>query len=170
VNEARQGRTIVLGLGNPVLRDDRVGLAVAEAVERLLREEAAEGVDVMTASRGGFHLIDMLSGYERAVLVDCHTSEKPVPGQVRQMSVSGVSGVARLVSVHDINAAEALATAGLLGIPMPREVVIFTVDGADVSQLSEEMTPAVEAAVEPLARRILALVRRPAECPLGTPK
>jgi hydrogenase maturation protease len=163
VNEARQGRTIILGLGNPVLRDDRVGLAVAEAVERLLSGEAAEGVEVVTASRGGFHLIDMLSGYERAVLVDCHTSENPVPGQVRQMSLKDVSGVARLVSVHDINAAEAFETADLLGIPMPRDVVIFAVDGADVSELSEKMTPAVEAAVEPLARRILALVRRPAE-------
>jgi hydrogenase maturation protease len=164
MNEERRGRTLVLGLGNPVLSDDGVGLAVAAEVQRLIRAFSIDGVDVETSARGGFHLIDLLHGYERAVLVDCRASEDPTPGKVRQMSVAEVAGVARLVSVHDISAAEALETASLLEIPMPREIVIFAVDGADMSTLSEQLTPEVQASVAPLARRILELIRSHAPC------
>jgi len=157
VIESRHGRTIVLGLGNPVLSDDKVGLAVAEEVQRLLEASHMEGVDVMTASRAGFHLIDLLSGYERAILVDCYAPGDPVPGRIRRLAVSDVAGVARLVSVHDISAAEAFQAAALLGLPMPADVEIYTVDGADTSSVSESMTPAVEAAVKPLACDIVAL-------------
>jgi hypothetical protein len=45
-----------------------------------------------------------------------------------------------------------------MGIAMPRSVEIFAIEGGDTSTISEEMTPAVAAAVEPLAREIHALI------------
>jgi len=49
-------RTAVLGMGNPVVSDDRVGLAVAEELRRLLAEAPIEGVAVLESTRGGFEL------------------------------------------------------------------------------------------------------------------
>lgn len=161
MNGSRHGRTVVLGLGNPVLCDDRVGLAVADAVERLLRQSPAPDVDILTSTRGGFHLIDILQGYARAILIDCWTSPVPKPGRVRRLNVTLAAGSARLVSPHDISIAEAFRFAALLSIPMPEQVTIYAVEAADTETLCESMTPLVEAAVEPLARRVSRLVSGP---------
>ncbi len=151
-------RTAVLGLGNPIVSDDRVGLAVAAEVRRLLEAHPVESVTVLESTRGGFELIDLLAGYERAILVDCLSLPDPTPGRVRQLSLGNVSGSARLVNAHEISIATAFELAAAMGIEMPKSVEIFAVEGMDTSTVSEEMTPAVAGVVAPLAGRIYAAV------------
>lgn len=147
--------TVILGLGNPVVSDDRVGLAVAAEVKRLLEKSAIPGVEVRESYRGGFELIDLLSGFRRAILIDCLTVADPVPGRVHKLNLNEASGSPRLCNPHEIGIAEAFALAARLGIPMPEAVEIYAVEGADTLTLSEQMSREVAEAVAPLARRIL---------------
>jgi hydrogenase maturation protease len=148
------GRAAVLGLGNPILSDDGVGLAVAEAFARRLADSPLPGVDVLCSARAGFELIDLLRDYARAVIVDCLVLPDPQPGRVRRLSLEDVAGSARLVNMHEISLGVAFGVAARLGIPMPLDVVIFAVEAADTATIAEGLTPAVAAAVEPLARAI----------------
>ena len=151
-------KVVVLGLGNPVLGDDAVGLHVAAQVEQLQREKPVDGVTVLTSARAGFELIDLLAGFTHAVIVDCLEVPDPAPGRVRRLGLSSVSGSARLVGVHDIGLADAFELARTLRVEMPRTVEILAVDGGSTRTLSEEMTPLVAAAVAPLARAVHARV------------
>jgi hydrogenase maturation protease len=161
-------QTVVLGLGNPVRYDDAVGLRVAEAVERLLAEQPVPGVTVMTSTRAGFELIDLLSGASRAIIVDCLVPPDPVPGRIRRLTLEDVAGAARLVGAHDITLAGAFDLARATGVPMPGPVEIYAVEAADIDRLEEGLSPAVASAVPRLAREIH---RRLAGCrethPLG---
>jgi hydrogenase maturation protease len=148
------GRTVVLGLGNPCCGDDGVGPAVAAACQRLLRERPVPGVDVLTSTRAGFELIDLLHGYSRAVIVDCLDLPAPRPGAVRRLTLEEVGGVSRLVGAHEISLCAAFRLAARLAIPMPAEVEVLAVEGEDLRTLGGPLTPAVHAAVEPLARAI----------------
>jgi hydrogenase maturation protease len=148
------GRTVVLGLGNPVLCDDGVGLAVVSALRRLLKETPIPGVDVLASTRAGFELIDLLRDYRRAVLVDCVTMPDPQPGRVRRLALDDVAGSSRLINVHELSVGVAFRLAGRMGIAMPTEVEILAVEAADTCTIVETLTPAVEAAVGPLAREI----------------
>jgi hydrogenase maturation protease len=147
-------RVAVLGLGNPVVSDDRVGLAVAEELRRLLETSPIENVVVLESTRGGFELIDLLSGFSHAVIVDCLTLPDSQPGRVRQLTLENVSGSARLINAHEISIGEAFELARRMGTEMPRTVEIFAVEGGDTSTVSEEMTPLVAACVRPLALQI----------------
>ena len=162
-------RVAVLGLGNPVLCDDSVGLRVAAEVERILRRHPIPGVTVMASVRAGFELIDLVSGFTHAIIIDSLESTRPTPGLIRRLDLNGFSGSSRLVGVHDICIADAFELAATLGIRMPASVEIYAVEGEDMKTLTEEMTPAVEASVIPLAREVHArageLVRAP--CPHG---
>jgi len=131
-----------------------VGLAVAEELRRLLEISPIQGVAVIESTRGGLELIDLLSGFSDAVIVDCLTLPHPSPGRVRRLSLDHVAGSARLINAHEISITQAFQLAARMGIEMPRTVEIFAVEGGDTSTISEEMTPAVAAAVEPLAREI----------------
>ena len=145
------GRTLVLGLGNPLLSDDAAGLAVAKEFERLLAERPIPGVEVVTSSRGGFELIDLLTGFERAVIVDALITDDPHPGRVHRLEPGQVAGSARLVGSHDIGLADALELAGELGIAMPATVTVLGVEAADLTTFAETLTPAVAEAVVRLA-------------------
>ena len=146
----------VLGLGNPVLTDDAVGLHVAAEVDRLLREHPIAGVTVLTSTRAGFELIDLLAGYTHVMIIDCLEIPNSIPGRVRRLDPSRLSGSARLVGVHDISVADAFELASTLGTRMPDTVEIYAVEGGDMLTLSEELTPATAAAVPPLARALYA--------------
>jgi hydrogenase maturation protease len=148
------GRTVVLGLGNPVLCDDRVGLAVVAELHKLLVRDPLPGVDVLASTRGGFELIDLLRGYARVILVDCLVLPDPVPGRVRRLSLTDVSGSTRLVNAHEVSVGVAFQLAERLGIHMPTEVEILAIEAADTCTIAEGMTPAVQAAVGPLCREI----------------
>lgn len=154
MSETAQGRVVVLGLGNPVVSDDRVGLAVAAAVAALLEESPVPGVDVLISTRGGFELIDLLNNYGRAILIDCLALPSPTPGLLRRLSLDDVAGCARLVNAHEISITEAYRLAALLGISMPGDLEILAIEGGDTTTISEQMTPQVAAAVQPLAREI----------------
>ena len=153
-----EGRIAVLGMGNPVVSDDRVGLAVAEEIRRLLETSPIEGVTVVESTRGGLELLDLLTGFSDAVIIDCLTLPHPTPGRVRQLTLDHVAGSARLINAHEMSITHVFQLAAKMGIDMPRTVEIFAVEGGDTSTVSEEMTPAVAAAVEPLAREIHARI------------
>jgi hydrogenase maturation protease len=152
-------RIAVLGLGNPVLCDDAVGLRVVEHLRHLLEEDPVRDVDVMASTRAGFELIDILQGYEHAIIVDCLDLPEPTPGRVRSLDLTHFQGSARLNAPHEINLHTAFGFAERLGIPMPGTVEIYAVEAADVRTLTEEMTPEVAASVEPLARELHAALK-----------
>jgi hydrogenase maturation protease len=164
------GRTVVLGLGNPVVSDDAVGLAVAAELKRLLAEAPIRGVDVLASTRAGFELIDMLRGYARAILVDCIVLPDPRPGRVCRLTLDDVSGCARLVNAHEMSVGTAFRLAGQMGVPMPAGVEIIAVEAGDTSTIAEALTPAVQATVGPLAREIYDRLRQnePVTDPLDT--
>ena len=59
-------RILVLGLGNDILGDEAVGLLAARRLRALL----PESVDVVESGGGGLDLLDVLEGYDRAILLD----------------------------------------------------------------------------------------------------
>src|SRR5690349_21123116 len=76
-------KTIIVGLGNPILGDDGVGWKIAEEVREqqnslptpLQKGEGSE-VDVEFLSLGAISLMEHLIGYERAILVDAVSSDQ----------------------------------------------------------------------------------------------
>jgi hydrogenase maturation protease len=154
------GRTVILGLGNPVLRDDGVGLTVVAELKRLLAEAPVRGVDVLASTRAGFELIDLLRGYTRAVIVDCIVLPDPQPGRVCRLTLEDVSGCARLVNAHEMSVGTAFRLAERMGIPMPGEVKIIAVEAGDASTIAEGLTSAVQATVGPLSREIHESLKR----------
>jgi hydrogenase maturation protease len=153
-------RTVVLGLGNPVLCDDGVGLAVVAALRKLLEAGPISGVDVLASTRAGFELIDLLRDYGRAILVDCLAIPDPQPGRVRRLALDDVAGSSRLVNAHELSVGVAFQLAERMGIPMPSEVEILAIEAADTCTIFEGLTPAVEAAVAPLSREIYEDLKR----------
>ena len=72
--------TIIIGLGNPVLADDGVGLKIVACLAKRLRGQP--GVAVTQLCCGGINLMEAMAGHDRAVIIDAITGGGGKPGTV----------------------------------------------------------------------------------------
>jgi hydrogenase maturation protease len=145
-------RTLVLGLGNPILSDDAVGLHVADAVAQQI--DPARGVEVDTDYWGGLRLMERLVGYERAYIIDAICSGAHEPGTIMELGVEDVP-TQHSGSAHDVNLPTALLLASTMGLPMPHVIKIIGIEAENVLDLGECLSPAVAAAVPKAAKAVL---------------
>lgn len=145
-------KTLVIGLGNPILTDDAAGIRVAEA---LRAGGLPDGVDVVELSVGGLALMEAMVGYDRALLIDAIKTPGGVPGAVYALSIGDLPGTLNTASAHDANLATALAAGRRLGAALPDndKIKIVAIEVEDVLTFGERPTPAVEAAI-PVAARL----------------
>ena len=155
-----EGRVIVIGLGNPILGDDGVGWRVADLVESRLSHDAG-GVRVERAALGGLALMERLVGARRAILVDAMETGSVPAGTVRCMTLEevGCRPAEHLDSVHDAPLTVAIAAGRALGADLPWDVSVVAVEARHVDTFSDDLTPAVEAAVPAAADAVLRLLR-----------
>lgn len=146
-------KTLILGLGNPILSDDGVGNRVAQILEdRLARRQ---DVAVMETSLSGLSLIDVLAGYDKAIIVDAiHTAEEKT-GQIYRLNPEALNNTRHVSSPHDVNFATALELGNKLGIAMPKQIVIYAIEVDDVSNFGEEFTDEVKQAIPKCVKRII---------------
>ena len=146
-----KAHTIVVGLGNPVLSDDGVGITVARALAPRL---AGTGVEVVESSWGGMRFLDLLAGYDRAVLVDAIEWRHGPVGTVYCLTPEEAIPTVRASGYHDISLGQALALGATLGIQLPRAVVVFAIEVADATTVREGLSPAVAAAVPEVVQEV----------------
>jgi hydrogenase maturation protease len=139
-------KTLILGLGNPILTDDGVGVHVVRAVQKARPQN---GMACAEASVGGLRLLDALTGYERVVLVDAIQTHDGRPGDVYRLHLDDVQGSLHSGSTHDLSLAGALAVGRRLGMELPGDdaIVIVAIEVADVLTFGETCTPVVTDAI-----------------------
>lgn len=145
-------KTLVLGIGNPILSDDSVGVRVVRELEGKL--DPME-VTVMEASVGGLNLLDLLAGYERAVIIDAIQTVGGKVGQVHRLTHESFDATRYATSPHDVNFATALELGRRLGLAMPQQIVILAIEVKEVTTFSEECSPEVEAAIPVAVNMVL---------------
>jgi hydrogenase maturation protease len=139
-------KTLILGLGNPLLSDDGVGWIVAEAVRPLVTQP---GVEVDCLAGGGLSLMERLVGYDRALLIDALTTAHGVPGSVSCFDLEALPDpvAGHLSSPHDTSLKAALRLGAQLGLALPQKVLVVAIEAQQVYDFSEELSPPVLAAV-----------------------
>jgi hydrogenase maturation protease len=133
--------TLILGLGNPILSDDGVGCRVAAALKDKL-----EGVDVLEESVAGLDFLELLTGYDRAIIIDAIQNGGGTPGRIYRLKSGALASTRHAGTPHDVNLATALELGRRLGLPLPK-ITIFAIEAEDVISFGEGCTPEVEGAI-----------------------
>lgn len=145
-------RVVVAGIGSDLRRDDGVGPAVVERVRHL-----GPGTDcALWSGPSPVDLLGLWGDAELALVVDA-TCDGLQPGTVRvvELDHAGTAAVQGSSSTHGFGLATVLRLGGVLG-QVPRRVVLVGVEGGDFGP-GFGLSPAVEAAVEGAAARVLEL-------------
>lgn len=146
--------TVIVGVGNELLRDEGVGVVAARV---LMNETLPPGVEVVEGGVGGFDVVFELEGRDRAIIIDA-ADMGAAPGTVRSFTLDevDVEMLHSMASLHQVGLADVLHIGSLIG-PLP-EVHIIGVQPAEVAP-GMGLSPQVGAAIEQVVaqvRRILA--------------
>ena len=146
-------KTVVVGIGNPYLQDDRAGVVV---IERL--EEEGIGCQTEMVLTVGFEVMDKIKGYDQAIIVDaCMLGREP--GEILEVNVDDIFTTHALVNSHAVTLGTTLKT-GYVCFPdeMPANIRILLIEVKDIKEFTQEMSPEVEQAVGVVVEKIKALV------------
>ena len=144
-------KTIILGIGNPILCDDGAGIHVAHQLKQHITDPS---VTIDEAFTGGMNLLDMMLGYDKAILIDTINSAKGKNGEVKRFYLRDSKGSCHSCNPHDVSLQEALILAEKLGENhIPQDIVIIGIVVKKMSnrfgeQLSKSIAAAVPKAVE----------------------
>ncbi len=114
---------VVLGLGNPLMADEGIGVFLIERLAGIAEE--FQNVDFIDAGTGGMSILHAIEGRRKAVIVDCAFMDEP-PGAIRRFTPDQVQSRKVLAhqSLHEADLLGVLSLAERLG-QCPEQVVFF---------------------------------------------
>jgi len=142
-------KTLIIGLGNPILGDDGVGWKVAAEVEKKVQNHPSFELEFDYLSVGGLTLMERMIGYPRVLIIDAFESKHHPSGTVQLLTLDQLpqSSLGHINSSHDTSLQIALSVGRRLGADLPEKIYILGVEARITYDFSEELTPEVEAAI-----------------------
>ena len=142
--------TLILGIGNPILTDDGVGIKIAQR----LKEENAK-LKVIETSEAGITLLDLIVGYNKLLIIDSIKTEKGKPGDLYKLELGDLKPHKDFSSSHGIGIATAFELGKGLGYKMPKFVSIYAVEIKDNTTFGEECTEEVKQRIPSIVKQIM---------------
>jgi len=143
-------KTIILGVGNQILGDDGVGVHVANELQKHIQDP---NITIDEAITGGMNLLDLLLGYDKAIIIDAVKSETGENGEVKRIPLNDFSTM-HSCNPHDVSLTEAIEMAKKLGeAKIPKEIIVIGIMMKQIpcefgEKLSKNIATAVPKAVE----------------------
>lgn len=158
-------KTLVVGLGNPILGDDGVGWKVAEEVERRLPSPSqGEGsgmrVEIDCVALGGLSLMERMVDYDRAIVIDAIGSGQHALGEVYHFDLDDLydPSAGHTTAVHDVSLMTALKMGRSMGAALPKQITVVAVESPYTYDFTEELSPPIQAAVPVAAQLVVDLL------------
>lgn len=147
------GGTVIIGMGNPLLSDDGVGIAVAHAVAQRLRQDQDMDLSVTELHTGGIRLMEAMAGFRCAVVVDAMLSGA-APGTLKRFDPEDFVTTKNTFSSHDTDFATAYELGLMAGIPLPERVSFWGIEAREYDLFGERFSDEVAAALPGAVNRI----------------
>jgi hydrogenase maturation protease len=151
-------KTIIIGLGNPILGDDGVGWKVAQEVEQRLTNYHLP-ITTACLSLAGLALMEQMIGYERVILIDSLNTGQHAQGEIVTFTLDSLPDLTygHSASAHDLSLTNALKMGRQMGADLPSDenVTIIAIEAAHVYDFTEELSPAIAEAVPRAVEMVL---------------
>jgi hydrogenase maturation protease len=146
---------LVLGLGNPIMGDDGVGIIALEHFRD--RFEVGEGVELMDGGTWGMNLLPYIESAGKLLLVDAIRAGLPPGADVFLDGPDLPRILGQKLSAHQVDIVDVLTLAQVRGT-LPAMTVALGVE-PEMIEMRRDMTPAVERGTHRLPERMAGQLR-----------
>ena len=140
-------RVIVVGIGNPIMGDDSVGIRVVEELKKEVEVDTA----ILTTTT--FEVLDKILGYDKAIIVDGIKSGNE-PGTIYELTVDDVFYTYSFTNTHNLSLATTLKL-GYLIFPekMPKSIKLIAIE-VENTDFGRDCSPKVKDAIPKVVEMI----------------
>lgn len=141
-------RILVMGIGNPLVKDEGVGVRVVEEMMRTL--SFPDNVTLVDAGTMGMGILNLFRECDHMLVVDAIDGTGEEPGTVLRLSPEDLAPNQILHSLHDVRFVDVLQAAELMGSRPSADCIgiqIADMDGVAIG-LTDAVADAVPRAVE----------------------
>lgn len=129
--------------------DDGIGIYVVQ----FLKEKFSGKCDIITIEEMGLCLLDYLSGYKKAVIVDSIYTGKKEVGEIHIFKKEDLISK-KFKSSHYIGIPEIIELAEKTGIPFPEKLLIIGIEVKDPYLISTDLTQELKEKFNTIAERV----------------
>jgi hydrogenase maturation protease len=147
---AKQGTTLVLGLGNLIMGDEGVGVHVVRAIEK---HQLPAHVECLDGGTGGFTLLEPLQNAARVILIDAANDGNPL-GTVTRTTPRFSRDYPPTLTAHDIGVKDLLDVFYIQG--GGPEVILYAITIDPNQPISMELSEGTARAAAVAVAKILA--------------
>ncbi|MCG2721396.1 MAG: HyaD/HybD family hydrogenase maturation endopeptidase [Thermodesulfovibrionales bacterium] len=135
--ESEKKKILILGIGNILLKDEGIGVCVAEKMKDM---QLPPDVEVMDGGTGGLDLLYYIEGREKVIVVDAVKAGAP-PGTLFRFTDNDLAGKKGFIrSAHGIDFSDVVAIAGFQGIKP--EILFLGIEPEDITA-GMELSPKI---------------------------
>jgi hydrogenase maturation protease len=147
-------RITVAGIGNPLMRDEGIGVRVVETLGAALR--FPDNVTLLDAGTMGMGVLNLFQDCDYMLVVDAVDGTGEPPGTVVRLTPEDLAPNQVMHSLHDVRLVDVLSAAELVGIRPTVECVGIQIE--DMGTLAIGLSPAVEAAIPSAVEAVLSIL------------
>ena len=148
----RKNNTLILGLGNPILSDDGIGLLITKNIDGKIT-----GADTASITLAGLELLDILAGYDHVFLIDAAVGTGGAPGEL--MELKDGNRALHLFTSHGVNFFDLLKMGRDGGLKMPEPAAVFGIEIGNATDFGESLSPAILSALPDLEEKITGRIK-----------
>jgi hydrogenase maturation protease len=151
MSEAPVPETVVIGVGNPLMGDDGLGIAALERLRDRWRFEPH--VDLIDGGTWGLNLLPHVEGARRVLFIDAINIDAE-PGTLVELEREDIPRfLASKLSPHQIDVKEVLALAELRGT-LPEELVAIGLQPGSV-EMRFSLSPVLASRLDDVVARVI---------------
>jgi hydrogenase maturation protease len=143
-------KILVLGMGNPILTDDGVGLILAERLQKRIK-----GAEIAVNAMIGLGLLDQIIGYDKIFIIDAMTSSNGNIGEMRIISETNGYGSLHLFSSHGLNIFDLMELGKRCGYHVPDLAAVYGIEIGTEVAFGMRLTPTLHEHIDNLEEAII---------------
>ncbi len=147
-------KTLILGLGNPIVGDDAIGIIVVEWLEKTVKlPNTTVNSDV---SLSGIGLIEQFRGYDQIIIVDSMVTEKYPPGTVKLLSPDQFLSTHHTSDFHNMDFLTALeiSEGTFADLPQRENIKIIGIEIIPTQEFSDMLSSEIQNQLETIKNTV----------------
>ena len=142
--------TLILGIGNPILTDDGVGIKIAQNIKKENPE-----LEVIETSEAGMALLEDTVGYDKLIIVDSIKTGQGKTGELYKLELEDLKPSGYFPTSHGLDIATAFELGQKLGYRIPKHISIYAIEVEDNASFCEECTEEIQKNMPFIVKQIM---------------
>jgi hydrogenase maturation protease len=137
-NTKIMNKILLMAIGNDIRGDEGIALSVGKELKSLFTDK----IDFVEVSDSGMELLAVLDDYEKVLIITIAESNKKPIGTITEFDITAVQDD-KTSSSHYFGLSQILSLSKNMGIPLPEEIKIISIEIQKTNSISEEYSSTI---------------------------